>query len=263
MHEQIKTILSESKVDGNIVRLPEGQLARPVYEEVAKAIKLIGGKWKGGKTMGFVFESDPTELLQKIAQGDKINLKKEFQFFATPQDLAAEMVHEANIQEGETVAELQAGDGAIVNEILRRLRLLGGSGKVYISELMELNRMKLRKLYTGIDQVVFLEDVSEDFIDALNIKGMLFDKIVANPPFNKNQDIDHIRKMYDLLTPGGRLVTLSSKHWQYSSFNKEKAFEDWLYNEVDATVNSVAAGRFKESGTLIETLMITIDKPKL
>ncbi len=60
-------ILQKCTVDGNIVRLPEGQLDRKLYQEVAKALELIGGKWKGGKVMGFVFPTDPTELLEQIA----------------------------------------------------------------------------------------------------------------------------------------------------------------------------------------------------
>jgi hypothetical protein len=59
---------------------------------------LIGGKWKGGKVFGFVFATDPTELLDQIANGEKRNLKKEFQFFATPEKLADELVYLADLE---------------------------------------------------------------------------------------------------------------------------------------------------------------------
>ena len=55
-------ILKNSKVEGNIIKLPQGQLDRQQYLEVKKKLELIGGKWKGGKVMGFVFEEDPTDL---------------------------------------------------------------------------------------------------------------------------------------------------------------------------------------------------------
>ena len=48
-------VLQECTVEGNVVKLPEGQLERKLYQEVAKALDLIGGKWKGGKVFGFVF----------------------------------------------------------------------------------------------------------------------------------------------------------------------------------------------------------------
>jgi hypothetical protein len=62
-------VLKKCIVDGNVIRLPEGQLNRKLYQDVAKALELIGGKWKGGKVFGFVFQSDPTELLAQIAGG--------------------------------------------------------------------------------------------------------------------------------------------------------------------------------------------------
>jgi len=48
-------ILQKCIVEGNLVKLPSGQLDRKLYQEVAKSLNLIGGKWKGGKTMAFVF----------------------------------------------------------------------------------------------------------------------------------------------------------------------------------------------------------------
>ena len=47
-------IISNATITGNILRLPAGQLDLKVYQDVAKALDLIGGKWKGGKVMGFV-----------------------------------------------------------------------------------------------------------------------------------------------------------------------------------------------------------------
>ena len=85
-------VLQKCTVEGNVVKLPNVQLDRNEYLEVKKALELIGGKWKGGKVFGFVFATDPTDLLAEIANGEKQNLKKEFQFFATPEKLADELV---------------------------------------------------------------------------------------------------------------------------------------------------------------------------
>ncbi len=72
-----KEVLQQCTVEGNIVKLPAVQLERKEYKEVKKQLELIGGKWKGGKTQGFVFEEDPTELLEQISNGEKRNLKSE------------------------------------------------------------------------------------------------------------------------------------------------------------------------------------------
>ncbi len=49
--------------------------------------------------------------------------------------------------------------------------------------------------------------VASDFLDY----GGEYDVIVMNPPFEKLQDIDHVRHAFDLLTEGGRLVAVMSE----------------------------------------------------
>jgi hypothetical protein len=85
-------VLQNCKVEGNLIKLPDVQLERKLYLDVAKALELIGGKWKGGKVGAFVFPHDPAELLEQIANGENRNLKKEYQFFETPAVLADELV---------------------------------------------------------------------------------------------------------------------------------------------------------------------------
>lgn len=241
-------VLQQCTVEGTTVKLPAGQLDRKLYQEVAKALELIGGKWKGGKTMGFVFTLDPTELLEQIGDGEKRNLKKEFQFFATPAAVADKIVAMAQLKSTDTIVEPSAGSGAIIAAIHR---LLPGK-EVHAFELMDINRSILVKL----PNVKLAGE--PDFLEADKF-GKKWDKIIANPPFNKNQDIDHVYKMYERLKPGGRIVTITSTHWSNSSNKKELDFKLWL-GVISATVETLPAGTFKESGTNIETHILTINK---
>lgn len=238
--------LKNSKVEGLIVKLPEGQLDRKIYQEVKNKLELIGGKWKGGKIGGFVFLEDPSELLEEIANGGNRNLKKEFQFFATPDKLADKLVELAEVKEGERVLEPSAGQGAIIKAINRAVPGL----MVECFEAMPINQIILKK----VDTAVF---IGEDFLKANEPEG--FDKIVANPPFAKNQDIDHIRKMYELLKSGGRIVSIASIHWKLSDNRKETDFRDWLF-DLGAEIIDIDAGEFKESGTMVSTCILVIDK---
>ena len=248
--ETKEDVLKQCVVSGNVVKLPPLQLDRKLYMDTAKALELISGKWNR-KEQGFVFASDPTELLEQIATGEKRNLKKEFQFFATPADLADWLVQLAEIKPNETILEPSAGQGAIVQAIHRKLP----DALVYCYELMPVNISILSKL-PGI------KIIGEDFLSPLPAyAAMEFDTIIANPPFSKNQDIDHVRKMYACLKPGGRLVSVMSKHWQQSDNKKETEFREWL-KTVYATVEEIPAGKFKESGTAIATVVVVIDKPK-
>lgn len=240
------TVLKQCTVDGNVVKLPDTQLDRKVYLEVNKALNLIGGKWKGRPVFGFVFSEDPTELLKELVNGKQENIKKEYQFFATPPELADSLVAMADIQRDQLVLEPSAGQGAIVNAILKRVP----SQIVYCYELMEINQKFLDK----IDYCVFQ---GCDFLEA--DQSVFFDRIIANPPFAKNQDIDHVKQMYELLNPGGRLVSIMSKHWILSTNKKETAFRDWLV-EVNGETISLGTGHFKESGTMVGGVIIIIDK---
>ena len=238
-------------VVGNTVHLPGVALDRKVYLEVKKALELIGGTWKGGKVQGFTFPHDPADLLVQIQGGEKRNIKKEFQFFGTPDKLADKLVKLAEVKESDLILEPSAGQGAIVNAIQRVL-----PGKIVgCFELMEINR-------TFLNKNRFVRMLGEDFLEYAETPVLtynFFDKIIANPPFSKNQDIDHIMLMFRCLKPKGRLVTMASKHWQFAGNKKEKAFREWL-DEIGAEVIEVESGEFKESGTNIATCIIVIDK---
>lgn len=248
-------VLQECTVEGNNIKLPPVQLDRKLYTDVAKSLELIGGKWKGGKVMAFIFPQDPTDLLAEVAAGGKRNLKKEFQFFATPDKLADRLVELANITSPEMlVLEPSAGQGAIVHALLRAEAGL----IVHAFELMDVNRIFLSKIK---DCVI----VGEDFLgssekDGVGVKNNVrFDRIVANPPFAKNQDIDHIYEMYGCLKSGGRLVTVASRHWLDSNNRKETEFRMWLQS-LDSETILLDAGEFSESGTKIATCIIVINK---
>jgi len=238
-------VLQGCTVQGTVVSLPQGQLDRKLYQEVAKSLELIGGKWKGNKIMGFVFATDPTELLDQIANGEKRNLKKEFQFFATPENLANELVFLADLKEQDSILEPSAGQGAIIKEINKVTSI---TPDCY--ELMDINVSILKK--TGLNF---------NFLGAnfFNNNGKKYSKIIANPPFTKNQDIEHLQVMYNLLKKGGRLVCITSESWVNGSQKKQVDFRDWL-DDVEAVIHSIERGAFKESGTMVGGKIVIINK---
>ncbi|MGV8136465.1 MAG: N-6 DNA methylase [Mangrovibacterium sp.] len=243
---QVTDILSQCAVDGLIVKLPAGQLDRNDYLEVKKALELIGGKWKGGKVSGFVFKEDPSDYLSQLCQGEKINLKKEFQFFGTPDALADRLVELAEIEPEHSVLEPSAGQGSLINAIHR----VYPDMFVDCYELMYLNRSFLEKLpYTNI--------LGSDFIK--EEKEIIYDRIIANPPFSKNQDIQHVAEMYSRLADGGRVVSIMSNHWRHASGKKEEAFKKFT-EDLGADVYDIEEGAFRESGTNISACIVVIDK---
>lgn len=246
MEQKVLEVLKNCAIAGNNVKLPSGQLDAKLYQAVAKKLNLIGGKWKGGKTSAFVFPNDPTELLSQIANGENRDIKKEYQFYATPSTLADKLVEYADISDIHDILEPSAGQGAIIQAINRVLP----NKLVDCYELMDINRMFLSKISTA-------NLIGNDFLTESNSK--LYDKIIANPPFSKSQDILHVREMYDRLKVGGRLVSITSKHWSLVEHKKEKDFRNWL-NELNAEVYDIESGAFKSSGTMTSGYIIVINK---
>jgi len=238
-------VLQNCMIEGNVVKLPSEQLDRKLYQEVAKALELIGGKWKGGKVFGFVFETDPTDLLEEIANGEKRNLKKEFQFFATPEKLADELVYLAELKPHDTILEPSAGQGAIIKAINKVCDCVPDCFELMYVNTVILNKSGLRFNLIG-----------DDF---LKHTGKTYTKIIANPPFTKNQDIDHLKEMYECLSRGGRLVCITSESWVNGSQKKQVEFKNWL-DEIEAEVIDIEKGAFKESGTAVGGKIVIINK---
>lgn len=238
-------VLQNCTVEGTVVKLPNVQLERNEYLEVKKKLELIGGKWKGGKVQGFVFATDPTEMLEQIANGENRNLKKEFQFFATPEELADKLVYLADLQQHDTILEPSAGQGAIVKAINKVCDVVPDC-----FELMDINTIVLNK--SGLQ----FNLIGCDFFKH---NGKAYSKIIANPPFTKNQDIDHLKEMYKCLSRGGRLVCITSECWVNGSQKKQVEFKEWL-DSIDSEVLDIERGSFKESGTMIGGKIVIINK---
>ena len=241
----VDSIIQHATVEGNLVRITSEKVERKVYEEVKKKLEGIGGKWKGGKIAGFVFEGwDPATLLERIQQGEKINIKKDFQYYPTPAIVAQRMIDKVEWRDEMLVLEPSAGQGNI-------LQWIPDGMHCFAYELMPENEAILKKYFPEMNFLGndFLEDDNYEF----------FDVILMNPPFANGQDTLHITEAYERLKPGGTLVAIASNSWTYHSGAKYKLFKQWVEEEGD--YETLPAGTFKESGTNVISTLITFQKP--
>jgi predicted RNA methylase len=243
----MENIIKKGKLENNIYYLPDVQLNRKQFSNIAKHFKFLGGKWKGGKTKGFVFDRDISSLSELL--GNNIEKKKNLQFFETPREIANMLVKMAELKDCDKILEPSAGRGAIIKAIKDE-----GSHFVDYCEIDDINLSYLKKIdninFVGTNFLNYTVDRNNDF---------LYDKIIANPPFNKNQDINHIEKMYELLNNKGVLVSVASLHWKISNNRKETYFREWLKN-VNAEIIELDEGAFKKSGTNIKACIIKIKR---
>lgn len=257
--ENILNILADCEVSEKTVYLPQAQLDRATYTNVNKCLENIGGKWNR-KAKGHIFDYEPAEALENlIFTGEIEDMKKTFQFFPTPKELAKQVCHMAELdtlpyRDHCNVLEPSCGKGDLSDVAYEELQKNGRNDALICIELNnEMKRYLDEKPYTSM--------VGEDFLQYSPDTVKHFDRIVMNPPFSKQQDIDHIYHAFSLLQPGGILVSIMSCSPFFRTNKKSTDFVKWL--EVNnAEVADIDSGAFKESGTLVATKIIKVKKEK-
>ena len=132
-------------------------------------------------------------------------------FFPTPKARVKEIVDRAGIEKGMKVLEPGAGTGNLAEEMRNQ------GADVDVAEISSAHREILEAKGFNV--------VEHDFMD---LKEGSYDRIVMNPPFSKNMDIEHVRHAYDLLKPGGKLVSIMGEGAFFRSGKTETAFREWL-----------------------------------
>ena len=144
--KDIATVWQKCTVKDSILKLPSEQLDRKVYDEVKKQLESVGGKWTGGKTQGFVFAetTDVNDLLTQLQSGKDYNQeKKDYQFFATPAEVADELVKQVGeISDNAKVLEPSAGRGALIKAVHR----INDKIEIDAFEAMPENKKVLQKM---------------------------------------------------------------------------------------------------------------------
>jgi type I restriction-modification system DNA methylase subunit len=238
--EQIE-ILKEGKIEDNRFYL-QGQLDRKQYTSINEVLETIGLKWTRWKKAHIIEWFTQEELenaINDVIETWEVETLKEtikkFQFFPTPKEVAEYLVELAEIKENERVLEPSAWLWNIADEI-----------KIWKLTTIELDFSKceelLKKWYTPINS---------DFLSF----NWNFDKIVANPPFSKSQDVKHILKAYELLNEWWKIVSVASSSIQHR--------EGKLYDELRALnpeFIELPEWSFKESWTMVNSVIVVINK---
>jgi hypothetical protein len=133
--------------------------------------------------------------------------------FPTPRPIIRRMLELAGIQPGHTVLEPSAGKGDILDMLQAEF-----DGQVTVSAI-EINRT--------LQEVLEAKGHDAQFVDFLEHQGR-YDRIVMNPPFEAGADMEHVRRAFECLAPGGRLVSVMSEGPFFRSGRQAEAFRAWL-----------------------------------
>lgn len=235
------------RADSGRYHLEVGQISDGEYDKLKPIIEHFDGHWRE-KTKCFVFPYDVKDaLFQAIQNGvsvtEQYRYQEETQFYPTPAFVAKRVAELADIPSGCTVLEPSAGTGSLLDAIHVPCDF------TVIEPLAE-NAVILKK--KGYDCI---QKTFEEY--AKNPEH--FERVLMNPPFAQQNDIKHTMLAYQLLNPGGVLVSIISENALYYNTAASKAFLKFL-DENNAYVEAIPSEAFTGSGTTIETVIVRIKK---
>ncbi|WP_299835491.1 zincin-like metallopeptidase domain-containing protein [uncultured Tenacibaculum sp.] len=219
----------------NIIGSNNYKLLRQAAREVLKAYKEVD-----------IYNSEQKEKNKLKSLLNEVQLVKIDGFFPTPEKLTKEILNNFKIYEDDTILEPSAGIGSIA-EVIR-------------NEYPK-NELTLIEKVDTLHEICVLKGfncLNTNFIN----HSKKYDVIIMNPPFEKNQDIEHVMHAYSLLNDGGRLVAIMANNKENSSIKKRKEFSEFVNNNGWMIKNE--PGSFKSSfkPTGVNTITVYLEKTR-
>jgi predicted RNA methylase len=245
----VLSILKNSTIDGLLLKLPEGQLDRKMYEAVAEVLKRCGAKWKGGKISAHVFEVDTVHMYKATVETGIMPPKNPLAFFPTPKEVVIQMLGAAYPSRGDKVLEPSAGRGGIVDVLIDEVPGLD----ITCVELDPVNAGILRSKGYHTHELDFLQFDTKDRYDA----------IYMNPPFSVKGDphayITHIEHAFKFLKQDGLLVAIAPNGFETNTQRRCQEFRDMIAANSGTWV-ALESGSFKGSGTMVNTVIVVMTR---
>lgn len=98
---------------------------------------------------------------------------------------------------------------------------------------------------------------NQDFLTLQPETTGLFDRVVMNPPFDRERDIDHVVHALRFLKPDGVLVAIMSAGTEHRETKKSIAFREKI-EAMGGGFEELPAGSFSTVGTNINTVVLKV-----
>jgi len=236
-------ILEQCTTDKNKLFLPDIQLDRKLYVKANKVLEALEGKWNRKERAHLFNENVDASILlgNVILSGEVTDIKKELQFFPTPEKIIDILIKKSNVKKGMKVLEPSAGKGSIA----KKLKEMGC--KVTVCEKHEPFRKELIDDGFSVLQ-------NKDF---LTVGPSVFDAVVANPPFTLQQDIDHVLHMIKFVKEGGIVASVMSNGVTFRKNKKALNFHKTMDEKcISWEIIELPKDSFKESGTMVSAIIV-------
>ncbi len=236
-------ILRDAHTEGVILFL-NSQMDRKLYVKTNKVLESLGGQWNRNKK-GHIFEDDPQEILDQVLHTGYYEKQEDFGYFPTPKNVVQQILEHAKIEPGNSILEPSAGQGHILDEIPKVIPYYPFQN-VKCGELLIKNREVLEQKGYEISFENFLTYTEK------------FDRIVMTPPFALQADIEHVNHAFELLKPGGRLVSIMSNSVTFRSNKKTNDFRKLI--DDNGYYLELPEDSFYTSGTRVRTILVVLNK---
>lgn len=181
----------------------------------------------------------------------KTALAKNYGFYPTPEAAVATVIDAIPIGRNSSalrVLEPSAGMGNLA-------RPLAHAG--HIVDCIEINSERAGSLRA---ERIFGRVTCADFIAVQPDHASLYDRVVMNPPFDRERDIDHVMHALKFLRPGGYLIAIMSAGTEFRDTKKSRAFRK-LMIEMHGQHTDLPPGSFASVGTYCNTIILRVQKP--
>lgn len=189
---------------------------------------------------------------------------RNFGFFPTPEDAAAKVIEEARLFRQKdapplTILEPSAGTGNLARlaaEATCQHYREPGKWRSGVVDCVEIQP----NLVAGLRMSGLYRRVTHaDFLTLQPDESALYDRVVMNPPFDRERDIDHVMHAMKFLKPDGLLVAIMSAGTEFRETRKSEAFRAYM-EKLNAKWQDLPRGTFASVGTNCNTVILTVRK---
>lgn len=210
----LEEVLVKAICDHKHIKLEVPKLTRESWVRADKLLRLLGGKWQGGKTQAHVFKENPKPLLQRYLEFGELPDLNPLAFFATKPNIAQMLVNWIRPENSGLMLDADAGLGAFAIAFKKKFP----ESTIHMIECDPGRAEALRQLKLG-------EVFEENFL-AYPTTG--YNAILINPPFSVKEDkkayILHIYKTWECLAKGGQLAAIAPLGFTFSKDRKSSEF---------------------------------------
>lgn len=209
---------------------------------------------------------------EDVLNTPKTTPAKYFGFYPTPESPTARVVNLASVLQSADQPQLRilepsAGTGNLASRCVRTIEELDGwSGgrqryatQYRFDNLVDCIEIQPHLAHQLEAAGIYNKVTCADFLKVQPDPTRLYDRVVMNPPFDRERDIDHVMHALGFLKPDGMLISIMSAGTEFRETRKSIAFRE-LMEKLNAQWDDLPAGSFAEVGTYINTLILRVWK---